>query len=244
MRRRFPNPLLVPLLLAAAAIATACASQGGGTPVASGLGADGPYAYKSKQNLLTHYLPRNQDGTINVVVEIPAGTSEKWEVNEDGTRLVRDFTGDKPRVVDYLPYPGNYGLIPRTLLGTDQGGDGGALDVMVIGPAVPRGQVVRAHAIGVIRVVDRMEQDDKVLAVMEGKTLLDVYDIESLQRRYPGVDEILALWWANAHGKRSKVNLLGTGSRGQANSVIDFAIESWKQDQRKAREARDSASGD
>ncbi|MBW2382481.1 MAG: inorganic diphosphatase [Deltaproteobacteria bacterium] len=237
MPERALHRVTIPLFVAL--LANACASGGGQMPVAAGLSRDGPYAYKSKRNLLTNHMPKNADGTINAVIEIPAGTSEKWEVNEDGTRLVRDFTGENPRVIDYLPYPGNYGLIPRTLLSIEQGGDGGALDVMVIGPAVPRGTTVRARAIGVIRVVDRMEQDDKVLAVMEGPTLKDVFDIESLRRRYPGSDEILSLWWANAHGKRSKVNLIGTGSRGQAVSVIDYAAESWKNEQRKAREAQD-----
>ncbi len=230
---------IVVLLFLAALQSVACASGGGQTPIAAGLSPDGPYAYKSKRNLLTNHMPLNADGTINVVIEIPAGTSEKWEVNEDGSALVRDFTGDQPRVIDYLPYPGNYGLIPRTLLDRNQGGDGGALDVMVIGPAVPRGSTVRARAIGVIRVIDRMEQDDKVLAVMDGPTFKGIFDIESLRRRYPGSDQILSIWWANAHGKNSKVHLMGTGSRGQATSVINFAIESWKDAQRRAREEAD-----
>jgi inorganic pyrophosphatase len=223
--------------LAAAITTLACASGGGGGfPVADGLSADGPYAFSSRTNLLTNHLARNQDGTINVVVEIPAGTNEKWEVNDDGTALVRDFTGDEPRTVDYLPYPGNYGFIPRTLLDTDQGGDGGALDVMVLGPAVPRGSVVRARPIGIVRVVDRMEQDDKILAVSQGETLTEVYDIESLETRYPGAVEIVDTWWSNAHGKHSDVNLMGTGSRGQANAVIDYAADSWRDHQRKLRQ--------
>lgn len=229
---------LVPIALLSILFALGCASGGlEGFPVAPGYSADGPYTFKSKRNLLTNHLARNQDGTVNVVVEIPAGTSEKWEVNDDGTALVRDFTGEKPRVVDYLPYPGNYGLIPRTLLSTDQGGDGGALDVMVLGASVPRGTVVRARPIGIVRVVDNMEQDDKILAVMDGPTLTDVYDIESLTTRYPGAGEIVSIWWSNAHGRRSKVNLMGTGSRGQANAVIDFAANAWKEKRRKERAA-------
>lgn len=224
MSRRIASLVVPPIL----AFALACAGGSNSAPVAKGLSADGPHALASKTNLLTNHLARNQDGTINVVIEIPAGTSEKWEVNEDGTALVRDFTGDVPRVIDYLPYPGNYGMIPRTLLDADKGGDGGALDAMVLGPAVPRGSVVRARPIGVVRVVDRMVQDDKILAVMEGPTLKEVYDVESLQSRYPGSTEIIALWWSNAHGQASQVNLMGTGSRGQANAVIDYAVESYK----------------
>jgi inorganic pyrophosphatase len=225
----------LPLAFVAACLATACAS-GGGTPVADGLSADGPHRYSSKRNLLTNWLPRNQDGTVNVVIEIPAGTSEKWEVDDDGSALVRDFDGEKPRVIDYLPYPGNYGLIPRTLLDEDSGGDGGAVDVLVIGPAVPRGTLVRARPIGIIRVVDQLEQDDKILAVdVRGETLRDVYDLETLDARYPGAISILTTWWAHAHGRQSQVSLLGTGSRGQANAVIDYAAEAWKEVDRESK---------
>ena len=234
----FAGVAAFPILL----LSLACASGGAGVvAVAPGYHADGPNMLKAKHNLLTNHLPRNQDGTINVVVEIPAGTSAKWSVNKEGTALVRDFTGDTPRVIDYLAYPGNYGFIPRTLLDEEKGGDGGALDVMVLGPAVPRGTVVRAHPIGILRIVDRMEQDDKVLAVMDGPTLQRVYDIESLKARYPGATEIIVTWWSHAHGNRSKVNLMGTGSRGQANAVIDYATDAWKEHRRKLRHAADEA---
>ena len=73
------------------------------------------------------------------------------------------------------------------------------------------------------------------LAVMDGPTLKEVYDLETLRRRYPGASEILSTWWANAHGKSSKVNLLGTGSRGQANAVIDYAADAWREHRRKER---------
>ena len=111
------------------------------------------------------------------LTKLVGGVAESWEVSDDGTQLVRDFTGEKPRTIDYLAYPGNYGMIPSTFLDPEQGGDGGALDAIVLGPAVPRGSVVRARPIGVLRVIDRMEQDDKVVAILEGETLqADVAD--------------------------------------------------------------------
>ena len=235
--RARPASALLALLAPPLLLALACAGSGGGTPIASGLKAKDEFTYSSKRNLLTNHMARNQDGSINVVIEIPSGTSEKWEISADGQAIVRDFTGDKPRIIDYLPYPGNYGFIPRTLLDESRGGDGGALDCLVLGPAVPRGEVVRARPIGVIRVVDRMVQDDKVLAIIEGPVLKGVYDVEALNERYPGASEIVSTWFSNAHGKRSKVNMMGTGSRGQANSVIDFATESFKQARRRERAA-------
>ena len=211
------------------ALLQACATASGDR-IAEGLSSKGPHRYDAKYNLIHSRLARNADSSINVIVEIPAGTSEKWAVSPDGSGLVRDFTGDTPRVIDYLPYPGNYGMIPQTLRRREDGGDGTALDVMVIGPAVPRGSVLRARPIGVIRVIDRGEQDDKILAVAEGPTMKGVYDVESLRLRYPGAAAIIETWWANAHGMRGKADVLGTGSRGVASSIIDFAIKSYNSD--------------
>ena len=90
-----------------------------------------------------------------------------------------------------------------------------------------------------IRLVDRMEQDDKILAVAQGPALKEIHDMASLQAGYPGVIEILDLWWTHAYGQGTDVNLLGTGSRAQANSVIDFAMTSWLEMRRKARQAEE-----
>jgi len=195
---------------------------------AKGLKRVDDHTYKSKANLLTNRMARNEDGTINVVVEIPAGTNQKWEVSADGTRLEWEMSnkGDGPRRIDYLPYPGNYGMVSRTWLDPEKGGDGQPLDVIVLGTTVPRGTTIRALPIGVVRVIDRFEQDDKILAIEAGSTFTGVTDIESLDDRYPGVSEILKLWFGNVH-RTSEVQLMGTGSRAQANAVIDYAAEAF-----------------
>ena len=232
-------------VLAVTCMSVGCAASQTGPLSSPDLKPTGAYSFQSRTNLLTNHMARNQDGTINVIIEIPAGTSEKWEVSSDGFSLALEFNGEKPRTIEYLPYPGNYGFIPRTLLDPKKGGDGGALDVMVLGPAVKRGELVRARPIGVIRLVDHMEQDDKVLAVSDGTSFEKINDIDSLKRSFPGVIEILDLWWTHAYGKGADVSPLGTGSRAQANTVIDYAMKSWlsmRRDNRKASEA-DADSG-
>jgi inorganic pyrophosphatase len=59
-------------------------------------------------NLLTSAPTRNPDGSVNALIEIPAGTNAKWEVNEEGV-LEWEMKDGKPRVVRYLAYPGSYG---------------------------------------------------------------------------------------------------------------------------------------
>ena len=42
--------------------------------------------YANEKNFIFDIFPFNEDGTINAVVEIPAGTLEKWEVTKDGSQ--------------------------------------------------------------------------------------------------------------------------------------------------------------
>jgi len=87
-------------------------------------------------------------------------------------KLEWEFKSEKPRFVSYLAYPGHHGTVPGTLLPEHQGGDGDPLDVIVVGPAVPRGSVVTARLLGGLRLMDRGEQDDKLIAVQPDSPLV------------------------------------------------------------------------
>ena len=143
--------------------------------------------------------PTNPDGTINVVVEIPAGTNAKWEAGEDGVMRLEQREG-APRIVRYLPYPGNYGLVPGTKQAEKDGGDGDALDVIVLGPTLPRGAVVPARLIGVLRMRDGGERDDKLIAVADGTPLGAARSLAALDSMAPGPREILRTWFTNYKG--------------------------------------------
>jgi inorganic pyrophosphatase len=162
----------------------------------------GPGSMKvvGERNFLTGYPATVREGVINVVVEIPAGTNEKWETSADGTSIHWEIKNDKPRIVQFLPYPGNYGLVPRTLLSKNIGGDGDPLDVIVLGGAVPRGSVVEATPIAVLSLLDGGEQDDKILAVPLSGPLSDVTSLESLNRMYPGATEVVRIWFTGYKG--------------------------------------------
>lgn len=116
-------------------------------------------------NHLEDHPARTPDGGMHVVVEIPAGTNEKWEVDPNG-QLVWEQKNGQPRVVHYLPYPANYGMVPRTLQDERTGGDGDPLDVLVLGPALDRGLLVATRAIGVIRV-------ESILGAEAARSILD-----------------------------------------------------------------------
>ena len=109
------------------------------------------YTIVGENNFLDIAEPLNDDNTINAIIEIPTGTVAKWEVTKPDGKLEWTFKNKKPRDVKYLGYPGNYGILPRTILSKDIGGDGDPLDVIILGKAIPRGTLVKANVIGVLR---------------------------------------------------------------------------------------------
>ncbi len=98
-------------------------------------------SHAEEKNLISEIYPFNEDGTINAVVEIPAGTLEKWEISKDGNQIIQKIENNKIRTINYLAYPFNYGFIPQTFLPVEEGGDGDQLDIIIIGPNVERGLV-------------------------------------------------------------------------------------------------------
>ncbi|MCA8985846.1 MAG: esterase-like activity of phytase family protein [Planctomycetaceae bacterium] len=166
--------------------------------------------------------PRNADGTVNLIVEIPAGTNAKWEVTKQGL-MTWEVREGSPRIVQFLPYPGNYGMIPGTLLPKEQGGDGDALDMLVLGPAVPRGSVCRVHVIGMMKFLDKGEQDDKILAVMENTPFGQVRNLAELNRSFPGAAEIVKQWFESYKGP-GKMEFQGWEEALEANELINRAI--------------------
>ena len=93
---------------------------------------------------------------VNVVVEIPQGSSNKVEYNAGIGAFVVDRTLFSP-----LYYPCNYGFVPSTLFE-----DGDPLDALVFSShPIPMGAVLTARPVGVLRMRDDKGQDDKIVAV-------------------------------------------------------------------------------
>jgi inorganic pyrophosphatase len=195
--------------------------------VAPGLKLIDEYTIVGERSFLTGYHPVNSDGTINVVIEIPAGTTAKWEVTKPEGTLNWEFKKGKPPMVKYLGYPGNYGMVPQTLLPEEVGGDGDPLDVIVLGQAVPRGSVVRAKVIGVLKLVDRGKQDDKILAVLNKSPLYKVNNLQQLNSKFPGVTSIVETWFISYKGP-GKMESKGYGDVQQATKLINEAVEAFK----------------
>jgi inorganic pyrophosphatase len=100
-------------------------------------------------------LHKEYPNFVNAVIEIPKGTSAKYEYHEDGY-----FFYDRS-LSSAMVYPASYGFIPNTF-----GDDGDPIDVLVYNATpIERGTVVECKVIGVLDMDDDNEKDYKILGV-------------------------------------------------------------------------------
>ena len=199
------------------------------TPYAAAMTPQGDFTIVGTDDLMT--LPAlNADGTVSIIVEIPTGTSAKWEISKDDPKAVQwEYKNDKPRIVNYLGYPGNYGAIPGTALPKESGGDGDPLDVMVLGQAVPRGEVVDVRVIGILNMLDDGGQDDKLIAVLtEDSPFAHIESMTQLDTEYPGVSQIINTWFANYKGPDGGMEGNGFDDAASALAVLEAAVASFE----------------
>jgi len=194
---------------------------------ASGLTRIDPYTLRSPVHLVDGINPVAGKNLVRAVVEIPSGTTAKWEVDKSDGNLKWEFKKGSPRVVRYLGYPGNYGMIPGTLLAEENGGDGDPLDVLILGTALPRGSVVEIRIIGLLNMLDKGQQDGKLIAVMDGDVFDSVDTIKQLNKEFPGVSAIIESWFANYKGQK-KIETQGYSGRKEARRVLAEALADYK----------------
>ena len=116
---------------------------------------------------------------INVVVEIPKGSSIKYEIDPSGGISVDRI------LFPAIFYPCNYGFIPQTK--EESGDDAGAdpIDVFILGnfSLLPK-SVISCRPVGVLLTEDQGGIDPKIIAVPLTKidptfsTILDIKDIQ------------------------------------------------------------------
>lgn len=97
-----------------------------------------------------------QPEIVNGVIEIPKGSKLKYELDKKSGLLKVDRV-----LFSSVHYPANYGFVPQTYCD-----DNDPLDILVLGqePVVPL-TIMRAKIIGVMRMLDQGEADDKLIAV-------------------------------------------------------------------------------
>jgi inorganic pyrophosphatase len=137
------------------------------------------------------------NGHLQGVVEIPAGTNRKYEYNKQRLEFEQDMRAGKPRSIDFMSYPVNYGFIPSTKMDKERGGDGDPLDVLIIAEHMPTGSVVEVEPIGLLLLQDLGEWDNKVLAIPvdPDKRIIRAINWQSFQQNYSAIRHILEIFF-------------------------------------------------
>ena len=162
------------------------------------------------------------DGLYNFYIEIPGGTKEKWEVDKKTGVLKKDQKNGEDRVVNFLPYPGNYGFIPQTL-----SGDGDPIDLIDLDESLGRGTIKRISVIGALYFEDNNEIDYKFVGVSREGTFSHLDSIEDLFFEKPSVLEIIKLWFLS-YKKQGKMVFFKFLDRREASRLIEAANQRWK----------------
>ncbi len=177
------------------------------------------YLIVSNTHLIDDISYKEKEAYI-AVIEVPAGTSAKWEVNHETGNLEWEFKNGKPRYVQFLGYPGNYGYIPQTKMD-----DGDSLDIIVLDSAVKSGTIQKVKVIGVLALKDKNIRDDKILAVPFAGPFAKIDGLCEMMVKFPGVIEIVKVWFQGYKG--DKIQFVGYKKKKQAYKLIEAAHNKW-----------------
>lgn len=118
----------------------------------------------------------NPPHIVNGIIEIPKGTRAKYELDKDSGLLKMDRV-----LYSSMYYPANYGFIPQTYCD-----DKDPLDILILSQIsiVPM-CIVSAKVIGVMRMSDGGELDDKIIAVANNDMSVDhINDIAEMPEHF------------------------------------------------------------
>jgi inorganic pyrophosphatase len=176
--------------------------------------ADGLSASRAqKQNVWRDTAPTNSDGTLNGYIEIPVGERRKFEFDiKSNTRIV-----DRVMPETLGGYPVNYGFVPQTI-----SWDGDPFDVLVLGPALTGGTVVRGVIVGIMFMEDEKGLDSKVVVSptdANGRPRHAITPADSNR-----IGSYFARYKAHEPGKFSRVPGWGTVEEGRAHVTTTHAF--------------------
>jgi len=160
-----------------------------------------------------------QNGSVNVVVEIPQGSMLKIEWDRKRAAFMLDRV--EPSI---FAKPVNYGFIPQTL---DEDGD--ELDVLLVcDEPVPTGVWMEAKIVGVLNFEDDGEMDYKVIVVPadDRNTGDSISSLDDLGDRWKQKIEHHFAHYKDLK-KPGTTIVQGWGDIEEAKKVIEESIERW-----------------
>ena len=171
---------------------------------------------------LWHDIPlgENAPDEINVIIEIPKGSPNKYEIDKTTGLIKLDR-------VNYsaAPYPFDYGFAPQTLWD-----DNDPLDVVVLTsyPLYP-GILVAVRPVAVMEMIDNGESDYKVIGVpVEDKRWDDVTDLKDLNKHTLKEYQHFFETYKALKGKPAPVVINGIKGKTEAIEAVKKSVELYQ----------------
>lgn len=162
---------------------------------------------------------RIQKNSFVAVIEISKGGRNKYELDKETGMLRLDRV-----LYTATHYPANYGFIPRTYAD-----DNDPLDVLVLcQEKIVSLTLVDCYPIGVLKMIDSNEEDEKIIAISKQDPFLNCYkDIEELPKHIS--DEIKHFFevYKQLEGKETVIEEVG--GKEEAEKIIEKCIKKYKE---------------
>jgi inorganic pyrophosphatase len=155
---------------------------------------------------------------MNVIIEIPKGSKNKYEIDKKTGLIALD------RVMHTSQdYPVDYGFVPQSLWH-----DGDPLDVVVLSTyAFAPGILVKARPVAVMHMVDGGERDEKIIAVpVEDPRFSEVKDLENVNQHTLREIEHFFTTYKNLQNKEVVIN--GFEGKKAAEEAFDESVELYR----------------
>jgi len=157
---------------------------------------------------------------VHTVVEIPKGSRNKYELHKATGVIQLDRV-----LYSSLHYPGDYGLIPQTYYD-----DGDPLDVLVMtnSQTFP-GCLLQTRPIGLFRMTDKEQPDDKVLAVLAHDPFFAEWqDIDDIPQHF--LAEMAHFFSVYKDLERARTQALGWEPAAAARQAIRHAMRLYQKE--------------
>ncbi len=170
---------------------------------------------------LWHDIESGTPEELNVIVEIPKGSNNKYEIDK-ATGLIKLDRAN----YSSAPFPYDYGFVPHTLWE-----DGDALDVILLTTfPLQTGILVNARPVAVMEMIDSGESDYKIIAVpTEDKRWNDVQDLGDINKHTLKEFQHFLETYKALKGKPAPVEIKGIMGKAEAVAAIKKSIELYKQ---------------
>lgn len=165
-------------------------------------------------------LGKNPTEEFTAVIEVPTGSRNKYELDKKTGLIKLDRVLYSP-----LTYPADYGFLPRTYCD-----DKDPLDVLVIvREATYPGVLISCRPIGVMKMIDGGEQDDKILAVpVDDPFFKDYLDLSDVPEYF--VKEVRHFFEVYKELQNKKVQVTDFLGAEDAKKIIQESIDMYNKE--------------